>query len=247
MRPGVAAVADRAGLRRDTGAGHPNSREARKRRLSVRHTRAEDVPRLIELQRRTYLTIAPWSDEKFASQLEIFPQGQVVAELDGRLVGAASSLVVLWDEWPVEHTWKEITGSGTFATHDRRGRTLYGAEVFVDGALRGMGVGRELYRARRRICRAMNLKRIIACGRLPGYARHADVIDADLYCKKVLWGDLADPVLSFQLREDFRFCGVVPGYLPEDTESCGYASLIVWLNLKYQSERPTRVPEGGIL
>lgn len=217
------------------------------RRVTVRHTRAEDIASLIELQRRTYPTIPPWSPEKFASQQEIFPQGQVVAELDGRIVGAASSLIVLWDEWPVEHSWKEITGSGSFHTHTPQGRTLYGAEVFVDRALRGKGVGRELYRARRRICRALNLKRIIACGRLPGYAAHASEMTADLYCKKVLWGDLSDAVLSFQLREGFRFCGVVEGYLPQDTESCGFASLIVWLNPKYDRSRPTRVPEGGIL
>lgn len=218
----------------------------RSRRISVRHTQPADVPRLIELQRHTYSTIPSWSVEKFTNQLEVFPQGQVVAEFDGRLVGAASALIVLWDEWPVEHSWKEITGSGTFDTHNPHGRTLYGAEVFVDRTLRGMGVGRELYRARRRICRAMNLKRIIACGRLPGYAPHAHEMDADLYCKKVLWGDFTDPVLSFQLREGFRFCGVVPDYVPEDTESCGYASLIVWLNPKYDSNRRTRIPEGEL-
>ena len=94
---------------------------------SVRHTRPDDIPRLIELQRKTYATIAPWSPEKFESQLAIFPQGQVVAEIDGRVVGAASSLVVLWDEWAVEHSWTEITASGTFQTHDPRGKTLYGA------------------------------------------------------------------------------------------------------------------------
>ncbi len=112
----------------------------RTRRVAVRHTRHEDIPRLIELQRRTYATIAPWSAEKFASQLEVFPQGQVVAEIDGRIVGAASSLIVRWDEWPVEHSWQEITGKGTFDTHDPHGRTLYGAEVFVDRTLRGKGV-----------------------------------------------------------------------------------------------------------
>jgi len=216
-------------------------------RLSVRHTRADDIPRLIELQGKTYTTIPPWSEQKFERQLAVFPQGQVVAEVDGRVVGAASSLVVLWDEWSVEHSWTEITASGTFETHDPHGRTLYGAEVFVDRSLRGLGVGRELYRARRRICRALNLKRIIACGRLPGYAPYAEAMEVDLYCKKVVWGDLADPVLSFQLREGFRFCGIVEGYLPEDEESSGYASLIVWLNPKYDARRPTRIPEGGIL
>ena len=228
------------------GAERAKAPVFRSRRISVRHTRPEDVPRLVELQRRTYSTMPSWSVAKFTNQLEVFPQGQVVAEVDGRLVGAASALVVLWDEWPVEHSWKDITGSGTFDTHNPRGRTLYGAEVFVDRTLRGMGVGRELYRARRRICRAMNLQRIIACGRLPGYAPHANKMDADLYCKKVLWGDFTDPVLSFQLREGFRFCGVVSDYMPEDMESCGFASLIVWLNPKYDSNRPTRVPEGEI-
>ena len=218
-----------------------------RRRATVRHTRREDIPRLIDLQRRTYVTIPPWSEEKFASQIRNFPQGQVVAEVDGRLVGAACSLVVLWDDWSVEHSWKEITGDGLFETHNPHGRTLYGAEVFVDRKLRGMGVGRELYRARRRICRALNLKRIIACGRLPGYAEHADAMSVDMYCKMVLWGDLTDPVLSFQLHEGFRFCGIVENYLPEDAESRGNASLIVWLNPKYDIRRPTRIPEEGIL
>lgn len=225
----------------------PVAPSVRSRRVTVRHTRAEDVTRLIELQRRTYTTIQPWTQDKVAQQLAVFPQGQVVAELNGRIVGAASSLIVLWDGWAAAHSWSEITASGTFATHFPTGRTLYGAEVFVDSRLRGMGVGRELYRARRRLCQAMNLKRIIACGRLPGYGAHADTMDADLYCKKVLWGDLADPVLSFQLGQGFRFCGIVQGYIPEDAESHGNASLIAWLNPKYDPKRPTHVPEGDIL
>lgn len=63
-------------------------------------------------------------------QLEIFPQRQVVAELNGELVGAASSLVVLWDEWQVEHNWKGITARVGFDTHNPNGRTLYGAGGF---------------------------------------------------------------------------------------------------------------------
>jgi hypothetical protein len=35
---------------------------------------------------------------------------------------------------------------------------------------------------------------------------------------------------------------VIEGYLPEDLESRGYASIIVWLNPDYDSERPTRIP-----
>lgn len=216
-------------------------------KVIVRHTCTTDILPLIDLQRRTYPEIPPWREDRLQHQLEVFPQGQIVAELDGKLVGAASSFVVLWDEWEVGHTWSEITARGSFDTHNPEGRTLYGAEVFVHPFLRGSGIGHELYRARRRICRAMNLKRIICCGRLPGYHRYADQMTAERYAQKVVWGDISDPVLSFQLRQEFRFCGTVSGYIPEDRESCGYASLIVWLNPRYSKSKPTYIPEGDIL
>lgn len=214
----------------------------------VRHLRETDIPQVAELQRRAYpLQMPPWSRTTFAQQIAVFPQGQIVAAWEGEIVGCASSLIVQWDDWCDSHTWKEITASGTFAHHTPEGRTLYGAEVFVAPDTRGMGVGHALYEARRTLCRAMNLKRIIACGRLPGYHRHASEMSAEDYAKRVVWGDLSDPVLSFQIREGFSYCGVIEGYLPEDHESCGFASLIVWLNPEYDPNQPTRIPEGDIL
>jgi hypothetical protein len=64
-------------------------------------------------------------------------------------------------------------------------------------------------------------------------------MSVDLYARKVLWGDLTDPVLSFQLREGFRFCGIMKNYIPDDHESRGNASLIVWINPDYEALRPT--------
>jgi hypothetical protein len=93
----------------------------------------------------------------------------------------------------------------------------------------------------------MNLRRIIACGRLPGYHQYARGMSAELYAKKVVWGDLRDPVLSFQIKEGFQFCGVVTDYIPEDRESCGMASVIVWLNQSHNPKRPTVIPQGDIL
>ena len=213
----------------------------------IRHTRSSDIKPLLDLQERVYPTIRPWPESSLRQQIETFPQGQIVAEVDGQLVGAASSLMILWDEWDVEHTWKEITSRGSFDTHNPEGRTLYGAEVFVHPELRGAGIGHALYRGRRQICRKLNLKRIIACGRLPGYHHHADQISALLYAQKVVWGDIVDPVLNFQLREGFDFCGTVEGYLPDDLDSLGFASLIVWINPRYNKKKATRALEGELL
>lgn len=100
-----------------------------------------------------------------------------------------------------------------------------------------------LYEARRNLCKELNLKRIIGCGRLPGYHKYATQMAVELYAQKVIWGDLKDPVLSFQLRDGFSYCGMMDNYIPEDKESCGYASLIVWLNPDYQPELPVNNAE----
>lgn len=212
--------------------------------LTIRTTRSDDVDVLLALQERVYPAIAPWRKDHLVRQLQMFPEGQLIAELDGEVVGCASSLVILWDDWSDEHTWQEITAAGTFSTHNPEGFTLYGAEVFVDPRMRGKRIGHALYEGRRQLCRRLNLRRIIACGRLPGYHLLADEMTAEQYAQKVVWGDLTDPVLSFQLREDFRYCGIMKDYLPEDHESCGQASLIVWINPDYDPSRPTALQSG---
>jgi GNAT superfamily N-acetyltransferase len=216
-------------------------------KIIVRQTRVSDIKPLIDLQKRVYPTIPSWREDLLQHQLEVFSRGQLVAEANGHLVGAASSLVVSWDEWEVQHTWQEITARGSFDTHNPHGLTLYAAEVFVNPEFRSSGIGHALYQERRRLCRKFNLKRIIACGRLPGYHHYADQMSVELYAQKVIWGDIHDPVLSFQLHEGFNYCGTVSGYIPEDQESLGYAALIVWLNPRYNKKKPTLISEGVIL
>ncbi len=214
-------------------------------KLIIRPTALSDIDALLQLQAKVYPTIEPWNRDHLVHQLEVFPQGQLVAVLSGRLVGCASSLVILWDEWTDEHDWKQITAAGTFDTHNPAGFTLYGAEVFVDPRLRGKRLGHALYEGRRKICKQLNLRRIIACGRLPGYHAVAHQMSVELYAKKILWGDLVDPVLSFQLREGFRYCGIMYDYLPDDHDSQGHAALIAWINPDYDPTQPTALQRAA--
>lgn len=209
--------------------------------VSVRNTRVSDIPQIIELQKRTYPGLGGWRREQLEAQLHAFPQGQLVACLEGEVVGTASSLIVKWDDFGALHTWRNATGGGLFTTHDPAGRTLYGAEVCTDPARRRLGIGKKLYQARRRLCRAMNLRRIMACGRLPHYHQYADRMTPEEYAMRVVWGDIVDPVLLFQMSQGFHYCGIVPGYLPSDEESRGNATIIVWLNERYRPDRPTNI------
>jgi len=215
--------------------------------VTVRHTRLEDLEQILKLQERVYPGITGWRADQLEQHLAVFPQGQVVATIGARIVGMASSLVVRWDDWGLRHTWREVTGGGTFSTHSLEGRTLYGAEVFTDPGVRRVGVGKKLYQARRTICRTLNLRRIMACGRMPNYHKVVGAMPPEEYAMRVLCGDLADPVLMFQMREGFRYCGVMHGYLPSDAESRGNATVIVWLNPHFNPALPTRIPEGPIL
>lgn len=212
--------------------------------LTVRNLQNSDIESAMRLQNAVYKHIPGMSRLQFEDLLKLFPQGQFVAESDGKIVGLTISLVILWDDYSLHHTWGSITNNGNFDTHDiEHGRTLYGAEVCVSPDARGLGVGRKLYDARRNLCEVMNLKRIIAGGRLPGYTDYADQMPPEEYAKRVIWGDIYDPVLRFQLNQDFDFCGILENYIPSDIESHGYASLIVWLNRHYDASLPTRILE----
>ena len=199
----------------------------------IRNTAPVHFDNIRELQGKVYPGLKPWSYEQLENHLKVFAEGQFVADLEGKTVGTSSSFIILWDEYGPDHNWKEITGAGMFSTHNPEGKTLYGAEVCVDPELRKKGIGQKLYRQRRELCTRLNLKRIIAAGRIPNYYLYAGKMDPHTYCLKVIWGDIYDPVLRFQLRQGFQFCDIVENYLHGDSQSLEFASLIVWLNPDY--------------
>ena len=233
-KPGAGTIADVWRVAPLAGAGE----------LRVREMRLEDCAAIRALQRFAAPALPPSTLQQLESQRHIFPEGQLVAVADGLVVGAASALVVQWDDYALDQTWKTVTGEGYFTTHDPRGRTLYGTELMVDVNRRGFGIGRALYQAQRRICRRMNLRRIIAAARLPGYSAMKDAMSPELYAMKVIWGDIADPMMRFQMSQGFHYCGIIHGYLPDDHESCGHAALIVWLNPLHTPPRPPAAIES---
>lgn len=205
-------------------------------RISVRVREAirADIPALIELNRAAYPVLAGenvvWGEAHLLSHLRVFPRGQLVAEANGKILGAAASLIVTLGSDPMrQHTWAGITDSGYFTNHDPQGDTLYGADVYVHPDSRGLGVGHALYESRRELCRRLNLRRILAGGRLWNYHEHAEKMSPQEYAQRVVSGEFRDLVLSFQLREGFQLRAVMPNYL-RDPKSLNYASLIEWLN-----------------
>ena len=225
---GAATIADVWRAAPDPGAGP----------VRVRATRLEDFAAIRALQRASQPYAPPWTLKQLEGQIHAFPEGQFVAASEGHVIGAASSLIVDWDEYEVDHTWKGITGDGQFTTHHPHGRTLYAADVVADASRRGFGIARALFQSQRRLARRRNLRRIIATARLPGYGAARDAMTPELYAMRVIWGDIADPAMRFKMGQGFQYCGILRDYMPEDAESCGHAALLAWLNPLYSPPGP---------
>lgn len=199
----------------------------------VRGMQAADFAEVWALSSAVYPDSPSWGEVQLASHLQVFPEGQLVAvsRESGALVGMAASLIVLWDDYTLESSWRDFTDAGMFTNHDPgRGRTLYGAEVMVHPAWQGKGVGRALYAGRRALVRHFGLLRIRAGARLRDYHRHAQRLSHEAYVAAVVRGELHDRTLSFQLGQGFQVIGVVSGYLSHDPESLGHAAIIEWVN-----------------
>jgi predicted amidohydrolase/ribosomal protein S18 acetylase RimI-like enzyme len=204
----------------------------------ARTPREEDFAEMIDLHERCFPGMMEedeaWREDQLESQLQIFADGQVVIERDGKIVGVSSSLIVSMGRDPLRrHTYYGITDDGYFFNHDPQGDTLYGAEIYVDPAERGQGIGALLYVIRRELCKRLNMRRILAGGRLSNFENYSDRYTPEEYVYAVQDGLVKDPVLGFQLKEGFVVRDVMPNYI-RDPKSRNYASLIEWLNPDYQ-------------
>jgi len=206
----------------------------RKRQVLVRPTEPRDFEAITDMSLRVYPDprLEPWLPKELASHRDVFPEGQMVAvdpDTD-RVLGMTASLIVTWDDYDLDVNWDDFTACGMFTNHDPTGRTLYGAEVMVHPDAQGMGVGKQLYRARRDLVRRLHLRRIRAGARLRGYSRFADQLTPEQYVLKVIQGQIGDPTLSFQIKQGFRVIAVTHNYLTHDPSSQGVAAVIEWIN-----------------
>ncbi|MCW5771195.1 MAG: GNAT family N-acetyltransferase [Rhodospirillaceae bacterium] len=199
--------------------------------LMVRNARPGDIPAVVDLTARVYGDIGSYSPEMILGQLTSFPEGQFVAEYEGKIVGYCATERIAEAAAMRDHTWREITGNGFASRHDPNGDYLYGIEMSVDRKFRGLRIGQRLYTVRKRLCEELRLRGIVFGGRLPGLSRRIrQVGTAEAYVEKVLAGTLRDATMTFQLRNGFEFVRLLKNYFPGDTESLGYAALLQWRN-----------------
>lgn len=179
-----------------------------------------------------------WKETQIEKLLGVFPEGQVVIKVNQMIAGCALSIIVDQDLVEGNHTYAEITGNFTFSTHNDDGDLLYGIDVFIKPEFRGLRLGRRLYDYRKELCERLNLKGIIFGGRIPNYYKYANELSPKEYIQKVRLREIHDPVLNFQLSNDFHPVKVLKNYLQGDEVSKENAVLLEWDNIYY--EKPTK-------
>ncbi len=217
----------------------PDSSRRRSPAIKVRRAVQADVAAIFAVQKAAYLGHAEnrlCTERNFQMQIDAFPEGQAVATVGGVIVGYAMSLIVHLDDDSPWHSYNEITAAGSFATHDPGAETLYGADISVHPEHRGKGVAQRLYRARRKIMKRFNLRRMVAGGRIPGYPDHAGRLWAEEYVAAVLAGELKDPALNAHIKAGYHVLGVRMGYLA-DHQSLDYATHLQMDNPDYNEAK----------
>lgn len=207
-------------------------------KIVLRHLTKNDYEGILESMNKAYSTIdvEVWKRKEINNLLKVFPEGQLCIEINEKVVACALSLIVNYEKFGDNHNYEQITGNDTFNTHDKNGNVLYGIDIFVHPDYQGLRLGRRLYDARKDLCENLNLRAIIAGGRIPGYADYADELTPKQYIEKVKMKEVFDPILSFQMSNDFHVKKILRNYLPDDQESKTYATLIEWNNIFYEEK-----------
>ena len=214
-----------------------NSKQMKKtiNKVEIRHLKIEDYESLKTAMISSYKDMenAYWKVKHIKLLLKKFAQGQLVVVVDDVIAGCALSIVVSDEKAESDHTYLEITDNYTFSTHNPSGNILYGIDVFISPEFRGLRLGRRLYDVRKELCEQLNLKGIAFGGRIPNYSKYSDQFTPKEYIDKVKLKEIYDPVLTFQLSNDFHVLKLMTGYLPNDTSSLEFATLLAWNNIYY--------------
>lgn len=201
--------------------------------IIIRNYEEKDFDELIDIQAECFPPPFPselwWNKDQLQNHVNLFPEGALCIEIDGKLASSVTSLCVDFDPKHASHTWEEITDGGYIRNHNPNGNTLYIVDISVRPKYRSLGLGKIMLQSMYHVVIQKGLDRLLGGGRMPGYHKYSNRLTAAEYIQAVTAGELNDLVISFLLRCGRMPVAVVENYL-EDEESLNHGVLMEWKN-----------------
>ncbi len=118
-------------------------------KIKIKNLTENEISKVVDLQKESFADMTiyslTWSSSSLRNHIRLFPQGQLYAEFEGKLIGSCSSLIVSLKSDYEDHTWSDITDFGSFSNHDPNGDSLYGADISVHPDFRHRGLKLNKY------------------------------------------------------------------------------------------------------
>ncbi|CAN0587099.1 unnamed protein product, partial [Ectocarpus sp. 12 AP-2014] len=154
--------------------------------LNLRNLTLDDYDQLQQLMDRIYDDIGgAWPRDTIKALVEQFPDGQICIEDSGELIAVALTVCVKYERFSNPHTYDDLILRNEKIWHNAKGDSLYGLDVFIHPEYRGYRLGRRLYEARKELCRSMNLRAILAGGRIPNFHKYSEQYSPAEYIQRV--------------------------------------------------------------
>jgi ribosomal protein S18 acetylase RimI-like enzyme len=199
----------------------------------IRNYEEKDFSNLIRIQHESFPPPFPaellWNEAQLMNHVTLFPDGALCMEVNGEMAGSMTGLLVNYKPNDPDHSWEDMTDSGSIRNHNPNGNTLYVVDISVRPAFRKLGLGKWLMLSMYDVVVQLGVERLLGGGRMPGYHKQAEFMSPDQYIAAVVKGELKDPVITFLLRCGRTPVKVVANYL-EDEESHNYGTLMEWKN-----------------
>jgi len=194
----------------------------------IRNATPEDVVQMEYVQSQCYPTLHQseiLDRNHFANHIKVFPEGQIVVEKDGVVIASASTFRCDFPEH--DSTFLEETDN-LWITNVQMpdGDWMYGIDMGVLPEYRGLGLSKEMYKARHEVCKILGITGQIIAGMTIGYGKVKDKMTIEEYCYALEINKYTDPTITPQRKAGFRWIRPLYNYI-NDPES-GYASILMY-------------------
>lgn len=163
----------------------------------------------------------------------LYPKGQIICFVNGKLVGANLSRIVPYSKYKYPHTQKMCSDTNLYEYETQIGDSVYGLDVFIDPHYQNLKIGKKIVEYFLQNVFEDNFYCMMGISRITNYSNYISEMDCETYFDKVKNRELKDPVLGFHLSYGAEFVNISPNFCDYDNASSGHGVTIAVYNPNY--------------